>query len=320
MARSSGVRGRGGFTLIELLVVIAIIAILIGLLLPAVQKVREAAARSQCANNLHQIGIATHAINDVNGGLPPVAAPDGWTKLTQAAPAYNRGPYTFFTFLLPYMEQTAIWNSLTTDFVPPNYPSGTGLYCGGQYFQVVKPYICPADPTVANGYSQTTNGGATGFAVGCYSANCLCFGNPNGSWDYYCVQGASSIPRSFPDGLSNTIFFGEIYGSCGFTGNPGDGTSAASLWADSTPPWRPIMCLNTLNKVVNPGYAACSLFQVQPQEFNTCDPSRGQTGHTAGMNCGLGDGSVRFVNSSISATTWAQACDPRDGTALGSDW
>jgi type II secretory pathway pseudopilin PulG len=292
--------------------VIAIIAILIGLLLPAVQKVRDAAARASCQNNLHQIVLACHNCNDTYGCLPPVNSPDGWTSLTAAGPAYNRGPYTCFTFLLPFIEQQSIYNALTPGNSPP------GGYCGGQYFQVVKPYICPADPTVANGFSQTTNGGANDFAVSCYSANYLCFGNPNAGWDYYCVQGSNSLERSFPDGLSNTILFGEIYGSCGNGGSPAN--AAASLWADSTLPWRAIMCHNTPAKNVNPGYAACFTFQIQPQEFTTCDPSRGQTGHTAGMNCGMGDGSVRLVTSSVSATTWAEACDPRDGNVLGSDW
>src|SRR5438105_644782 len=105
-------RGRSrrvGFTLIELLVVIAIIAILIALLVPAVQKVREAAARTQCANNLKQIGLAMHSINDTNKALPPVAAPDGWTAGTLAAPPYNGGPWTFFSHILPYIEQTAVY-------------------------------------------------------------------------------------------------------------------------------------------------------------------------------------------------------------------
>jgi prepilin-type N-terminal cleavage/methylation domain-containing protein/prepilin-type processing-associated H-X9-DG protein len=314
---SSSSYRRIGFTLIELLVVIAIIAILIGLLLPAVQKVREAAARAKCSNNLHQIGIATHHINDAMGGLPPVASPDGWTATTAANPAYNGAPWTFFNWILPYIEKTDIYNLQTKGNVPP------GGYCGGQYFQPVKTYLCPSDPSVgSNGLSYTTNGGANGFAVSCYSANYLVFGNPLGTSDYYCVQGRSSVQFvTGQDGLSNTIFFGEIYGSCSLSTSPAAGNSAASLWADSTLPWRPIMCHNTPSKNVNPGYNRCFTFQVQPTPyFGACDPSRGQSAHTSGMNVGMGDGSVRFISASISPNTWANACDPRDGAPLGSDW
>jgi len=302
------IHSRRGFTLIELLVVIAIIAILIGLLLPAVQKVREAAARSQCSNNLKQLGLATQNINDTMLGLPPVDAPNGSAPTTLAGPGYNGGPYTFLTWLLPYIEQQNIYNQLNP-----------ASYCGGVGTMSIKTFICPSDPSVGSGYkSLTTNGGANSYGGSSYGANYLTFGNPNGTSDTVCVQGANAIPRSFPDGLSNTIFFGEVYVSCGSTGSAA--SAAASLWADPTTPWRPIICHNSATKTVSPGYAACFMFQVQPNPFNNCDPSRGQSGHTSGMNVGLGDGSVRFVAQGISANTWALACDPRDGLPMPSDW
>ena len=309
----SSFKARRGFTLIELLVVIAIIAILIALLVPAVQKVREAANRIQCGNNMKQVVLATHNLCDTYKSLPPLGAPDGWTPITQASAAYNGGPWMVFNFLLPFVEQKPLYDAQTRMACPP------GGYCGGQYNKTVSTYLCPSDPsTQPNGYSYTTYGGANGFSVSNYAANYYVFGNPAAGSDYYRVQGANSWPASIQDGVSQTIFYGEVYGSCGYWGNAS--YAAASLWADATLPWRPIMCHNTTFKDLPGGYAPCNLFQVQPQMFTTCDPARGQTPHTGGMNVGMGDGSVKFVSASVTAASWAAACDPRDNATIGSDF
>ena len=170
-----------GFTLIELLVVIAIIAILIGLLLPAVQKVREAAARSTSQNNLKQISLACHSIGDTFNALPPAYG------IATGLGVYNTPPVpppgvavsTIFTWLLPYIEQQnlyTIWN--------PNI--------------VVKTYVATLDATSPGSL-------AGGLPVGNYAANIQAFPlNTRSSWPAFYGQA----------GLSNVVFFAEKRGTC----------------------------------------------------------------------------------------------------------
>jgi prepilin-type N-terminal cleavage/methylation domain-containing protein len=140
-------KGRAGFTLIELLVVIAIIATLIGLLLPAVQKVRAAAARLSCQNNLHQIGLALYNYESGNGYCPPAFVILPSNDPTVPPPAPGTAGHSMFVFVLPYVEQGNVYQQI--DPAKGFFSSANMPPTNRAYGTTIKSFLCPASPSPA---------------------------------------------------------------------------------------------------------------------------------------------------------------------------
>jgi prepilin-type N-terminal cleavage/methylation domain-containing protein len=204
-----------GFTLIELLVVMAIIAILIGLLLPAVQKIRDAAARIRCTNNLKQIALALNAYagNNSKSNLPPLYNPGG------VGGGQER---SLFVEILPQLEQETLYKFMTspgTTYANATNPTN-GSLCGAQ---VLKVYQCNADRWYGNGTATT----AGNYALTSYSANFLVFGDYVGGT----TAGTPNMQTTFVDGTSNTAILADKSAQCSLKNNGTPDTGVIWDWA-----------------------------------------------------------------------------------------
>jgi len=280
LVRSSWSR-RIGFTLIELLVVIAIIAILIGLLLPAVQKVREAAARMKCSNNLKQLGLALHNYESAYQKLP---IPRGDLQ--------SPTQYTVFTVyggwmcsILPFVEQDNLYKALKTTPFNPNFYNNYG--------KPIKTYKCPSDsrasqPTSGGNGDTTSYVGVTGNDA---NVNNQINGPTNGIFD---IGGTGRRITDISDGTSNTLMVGE---------RPPSVDLYWGWWSASD-----FDCLLTVNQnyAFDGGCKWPGRFRIQDYpgvstNSNNCngDSNHFWSFHTGGSNWLVGDGGVRFIPYSV---------------------
>jgi len=334
-------RQLSGFTLIELLVVIAIIGVLVALLLPAVQQAREAARRSQCKNNMKQIGLACHNYHDVANQLPI-----NWHDRD------GGNNNSVFIGLLPYMDQAAAFNGVQ------NAPNLTVGVVGNKplYQYIIPAYVCPSDP--AGGRNKLSAGGMAALsnyapslgaqamkagsgcnlaaAAGAYPAGFDLDGDGEDPFNRGNARTDGSNPdqvsgmfargvsipwsakfRDATDGLSNTIMMGETLPAC--NGYPYGGVDNGGAYGWSWPESLWYATTAPINYPTCPGEtlvgapAGCSLYGID--SWNTSFAFKSK--HVGGCHFVMGDGSVHFISQNIDKLTYARLGDRWDGGVIG---
>ena len=314
---------RSAFTLIELLVVIAIIAILIALLVPAVQKVREASARTQCLNNLKQIVLAAHSFHGVYKWLPP---------------GRDNENFSTHAYLLPYLDQTPLYESINFSVSYNNAANAPAMA------QTVAVFLCPSndyEAAIPAGWAATNyrscQGSDISWSIPSTTVGGQNYGLPNPSGAFY-LNSAVRL-TNITDGTSNTAAFSEhITGDFSNSIASPDSDTFEPGTYPATPDQAVADCAATVtSNLAQQGYSNIGApwlygyhsttvyFHISLPNTKSCmfPPQRIMTTansrHPGGVNLALCDGSGRFVSNTISLATWRALGTIANGDTVGSD-
>jgi prepilin-type N-terminal cleavage/methylation domain-containing protein len=337
---------RHGFTLIELLVVIAIIAVLIALLLPAVQQAREAARRSQCKNNLKQIGVALHNYHDTHRVFPHAYNNDWsrWLKTDGTVTTVGimgqnvsgRGQWSWTAFLLPFVDQTPTFNTLNVNGrMGAEALDDTGA--ARIAFQTRLPlFVCPSDPAPALNSNRPVTS-MSGTSVNVALTNYVAMNRGNNTSSDVCMSddmfgskangvfrpGVPTPIRSITDGTSQTILVGERTWS--YIGLNTDGSMSLPYPANASNLFVTRATNNGTGYCNNCGGAdtmgvGTTTHPINRKNLPTASYAAGtgfSSQHVGGAHFVFADGSVHFLNENINGDTYGRLCNINSGTIPG---